>query len=251
VAGLERELETARRIQESILPRRPPHIIGLNVASHYDSMAEVAGDFFDFVVTPSGRLGILVADVSGHGVPAAIVASMVKIALATQGNDVEDPGAVLTRMNRALYGRFELAYVTAVFALVDPRARTLAYASAGHPPPVLLRRDGLPESLAEGGLILGVMPEVDYTTTTIADIQVRDKLVLYTDGLTEAAGTGGEFFGDRRFHQFLTTRHAQTAERFTAELVDTAGRWTGGDFADDVTIVVAEYAEEATFRRSE
>jgi len=102
VAAVGRELETARQIQRSILPKAPPAIKGLSVAAHYQSMAEVAGDFYDFVVTPSGQLGVLVADVSGHGVPAALVASMVKIALAVQEREIEDPGLVLTRMNRPL-----------------------------------------------------------------------------------------------------------------------------------------------------
>ena len=93
VAAVGRELETARQIQRSILPKRPPTIPGLSIAAHYDSMAEVAGDFYDFVVTPAGELGVLVADVSGHGVPAAIVASMVKIALAVQEGDIADPGS--------------------------------------------------------------------------------------------------------------------------------------------------------------
>ena len=140
MAAVGRELETARQIQQSILPKHPPTVPGLSVATHYDSMAEVAGDLFDFVITPSGQLGVLVADVSGHGVPAAIVASMVKIALAVQEGEISDPGLVLTRMNRALCGRFELAYVTAVFALIDPAAGTLTYASAGHPSPLAAPR---------------------------------------------------------------------------------------------------------------
>jgi len=102
VAAVGRELETARQIQRSILPKAPPAIKGLSVAAHYQSMAELAGDFYDFVVTLSGQLGVLVADVSGHGVPAALVASMVKIALAVQEREIEDPGLVLTRMNRPL-----------------------------------------------------------------------------------------------------------------------------------------------------
>jgi phosphoserine phosphatase RsbU/P len=125
VAAVTRELETARRIQQSILPKDNPTVKGLRVASHYEPMTEVAGDLFDFVVTSSGQLGVLVADVSGHGVPAAIIASMVKIGLATHREDIHDPGAVLSQLNRALYGQFELAYVTATFLLLDPAAGDL------------------------------------------------------------------------------------------------------------------------------
>jgi phosphoserine phosphatase RsbU/P len=178
--------------------------------------------------------------VSGHGVPAAIVASMVKIALAVQEGEVADPGAVLTRMNRALCGRFELAYVTAVFALIDPAARTLTYASAGHPSPLLLRGNGRVESLDERGMVLGFLPEATYTSAVVRDIGSGERLVFYTDGITEAARPDGEFFGDRQFERLLAGSQAQTTDGFMATLVDSARRWVGADFADDVTVVLVD-----------
>jgi sigma-B regulation protein RsbU (phosphoserine phosphatase) len=238
IASVSRELETARRIQQSILPKEPPSVAGLSIAAHYDSMAEVAGDLYDFVVTPAGQLGVLVADVSGHGVPAAIVASMVKIALAVQEGEVADPGVVLTRMNRALYGRFELAYVTAVFALIDPAAGTLTYASAGHPSPLLRRADGRIEPLDERGMVLGFMPEVTYASTVVRDLAAGDRVVFYTDGLTEASRPDGEFFGDRAFQDLLASEASPSSGRFMAALIDAARHWAAADFADDVTVVV-------------
>ncbi|HEY7059099.1 MAG TPA: PP2C family protein-serine/threonine phosphatase [Vicinamibacterales bacterium] len=241
VAAIARELETARQIQRSILPKRPPVVEGLSIAAHYDSMAEVAGDLYDFHVTPSGQLGILVADVSGHGVPAAIVASMVKMALAVQEGDIDDPGDVLMRMNRALSGRFELAYVTATFALIDTAARTLTYASAGHPSPLLVRANGGVDSLDERGIVLGFLPGATYTSAIVRDLAAGDRLVFYTDGITEASRGDGEFFGDRQFRDALTSGRSEPAERFLATLVDRARQWTGADFADDVTIVVVDW----------
>ena len=241
MAAVGLELETARQIQQSILPKHAPQVPGLSVSTHYDSMAEVAGDLFDFVVTPAGQLGVLVADVSGHGVPAAIVASMVKIALAVQEGEVADPGAVLTHMNRALYGRFEKAYVTAVFAFIDPAAGTLTYASAGHPSPLLRRGDGRVESLDERGIVLGFMPDATYGTAIVRGLVAADRVVFYTDGITEAARGDGEFFGDREFQRQLATGSAQTADRFLTTLVDAARRWVGADFADDVTVVVVDW----------
>jgi sigma-B regulation protein RsbU (phosphoserine phosphatase) len=246
VAAVGRELETARQIQRSILPKRPPAIEGLSIAAHYDSMAEVAGDFYDFVVTPSGQVGVLVADVSGHGVPAAIVASMVKIALAVQEGDITDPGLVLTRMNRALCGRFELAYVTASFALIDPVARTLTYAAAGHPSPLLVRAIGRVDSLDERGMVLGFLPDARYTSTTLCDLADGDRLVFYTDGITEASRSDGEFFGDYQFRDVLTICRSQPADRFLATLIDRARQWTGADFADDVTVIVVDWIRLAT-----
>jgi phosphoserine phosphatase RsbU/P len=246
VAAVGRELETARQIQRSILPKRPPAIGGLSIAAHYDSMAEVAGDFYDFVVTPSGQLGVLVADVSGHGVPAAIVASMVKIALAVQEGEITDPGLVLTRMNRALCGRFELAYVTATFALIDPAARTLTYAAAGHPSPLLVRAMGRVESLDERGMVLGFLPDAGYTSATVRDLAAGDRIVFYTDGVTEASRSDGEFFGDRQFHDLLKLGLSQPADRFLATLIERARQWTGTDFEDDVTVVVVDWIRPAT-----
>jgi sigma-B regulation protein RsbU (phosphoserine phosphatase) len=245
VAAVSRELETARRIQQSILPRVNPALAGVQVASHYEPMTEVAGDLFDFVVTRSGRLGVLVADVSGHGVPAAIIASMVKIGLATQRDQVDDPGAVLAQLNRALYGQFELAYVTATFLLLDPSSRQLSYASAGHPPTLLVRRSGAIQRLDRGGLVLGFMPDIQYATTTVDDLETGDRILLYTDGLTEASRDGGEFFGDRQLSAALIACRDLPLDRCPIHLVDAARRWTGqpaGALADDVTIVALELA---------
>ena len=241
VAAVGRELETARQIQRSILPKVPPAIAGLSVAAHYQSMAEVAGDFYDFVVTPSGQLGVLVADVSGHGVPAALVASMVKIALAVQEGEIADPGLVLTRMNRALCGRFEQAYVTATFALIDPTARTITYAAAGHPSPLLVRARGDVESLDERGMVLGFLPDAQFTSATVRNLAGGDRIVFYTDGITEASRDDGEFFGDRQFRDVLTVGLAQSADRFLPTLIDRARDWTGAEFADDVTVVVVDW----------
>ncbi len=243
VAAVARELETARRIQQSILPKHDPSVSGLRVASHYEPMTEVAGDLFDFVVTPSGWLGVLVADVSGHGVPAAIIASMVKIGLATQRDSIEDPGAVLAQLNRVLYGQFELAYVTATFLLLDPSAGRLAYASAGHPPSLVVRRAGGIERLDRGGMVLGFMPEMDYATTVVHGLLPGDRILLYTDGLTEASPDGGEFFGDRQLEASLAASGGLSLEQFTRRLVDAARAWAAvpsGALADDVTIVAIE-----------
>jgi phosphoserine phosphatase RsbU/P len=243
MAAVGRELETARRIQQSILPKGAPAVARLSVATHYEAMSEVAGDLFDFVVTPSGQLGVLVADVSGHGVPAAIVASMVKIALAVQEGEVADPGAVLTRMNRALCGRFDLAYVTAVFALIDPAEGTLTYASAGHPSPLLIRKGRSQtgsESLDDRGMVLGFLPDAGYSSSVVRGLGAGDRIVFYTDGITEAAGPAEEFYGDRRFQAFLAAEHARPAVAFVEALVGDARQWAGADFADDVTVVVVD-----------
>jgi serine phosphatase RsbU (regulator of sigma subunit) len=127
----------------------------------------------------------VVADVSGHGVPAALVASMLKVALAAEADRYDRPGDILTGINRALTGKVELAYVTACCVVVDPPRRSVAYALAGHPPPLLRRADGRIEPLTEGGIAMTWMPSAVYATTEVA-FEPGDCLLLYTDGLTEA-----------------------------------------------------------------
>ena len=168
---------------------------------------------------------------------------MVKVALAAQEGDIGDPGAVLTRINRALCGRFELAYVTAVFALIDPAARTLTYASAGHPSPLLLRGGGRLESLDHRGIVLGFLPAASYTSAVVRDLSVGDRLVLYTDGITQAERPDGVFFGDRQFHELFMTSRELSADQLMATLVEAARRWVGADFADDVTAIVVDSVE--------
>ena len=130
--------------------------------------------------------------------------------------------------------------MTAVFAR-SIRRRAPTYASAGHPSPLLRRGDGRLESLDERGIVLGFLPEVAYASAVIRDLAAGDRVVFYTDGITEAARADGEFFGDREFQQLLATAPEQTAEGFTATLIAAARRWTGTDFGDDVTLVLVDW----------
>ena len=134
---IQKELETARQIQLSILPSEIPKIEGLDIAARYLPMTSVAGDFYDFIVVDEKHIGILVADVSGHGMPAALIASMLKIALSAQVAHAADPAQVLLGLNQALCGKFQHHYVTAAYLFVDMQKRTLTYAGAGHPPLLL------------------------------------------------------------------------------------------------------------------
>jgi sigma-B regulation protein RsbU (phosphoserine phosphatase) len=131
------ELATARAIQLAALPRKNPDLPGLDVAAVYTPASDVAGDFYDFLDLDHGRLGIFIADVSGHGVPAALVASMLKIALATQMENAASPARILAALNTLFCGRLERQFITAAYVYLDPAANMLVIASAGHPPPIL------------------------------------------------------------------------------------------------------------------
>jgi serine phosphatase RsbU (regulator of sigma subunit) len=209
-------------------------------------MAEVAGDFYDYLKHGDGRLGILVADVSGHGVPAAIIASMVKIALAAQVDHADDPARVVTGMNRALCGKFEAAFITATYAFLNPGRGHLAYAAAGHPPILLQRPGGAIESLEERGLPIGIDPGAAYTTR-LAHLDPGDRLWLYTDGLLEAADPRGTFFGDQQILESLKATGALELPDSVDRLIDDLSAWRGrgASLNDDVTVLAVDLREGA------
>jgi phosphoserine phosphatase RsbU/P len=180
--ALSRELELAREIQHSLLPQQVPHVPGLRITGTYLPMGAVAGDFYDVVLLTDERVMVLVADVSGHGVGAALVSSMVKVAFAAESERYDDPGDVLGGINRALIGKFERAYITACCAVFDPRRRAVQYAAAGHPPALLRRSDGRVERLEDGGIVLTLVPAAAYRSTAVS-FAPGDRLLLFTDGL--------------------------------------------------------------------
>jgi phosphoserine phosphatase RsbU/P len=240
-AGVQRELETARRIQSSLLPREIPQQSDLDIAVRFVPMTAVAGDIYDFVRLGPSSLGILVADVSGHGIPAAIVASMVKVAFAAQVDHADDPARVLASMNQILCRHLEHAYVTAVYAVVNTDRKTVTIANAGHPP-ALLYRCGETFVQQEHGMMLGVFPDAEYTNTDVAALRPRDRLLLYSDGVLEARNRAGEFFDGDRVARWLSAIEHTSAEQRAQAALGELTRWTGGGFDDDVTFVVIEWA---------
>jgi sigma-B regulation protein RsbU (phosphoserine phosphatase) len=239
------ELDMARQIQQSILPRDLPKVHGLSVAARYVPMTAVAGDFYDFHQLDASRLAILVADVSGHGVPAALIASMVKIAVAAQSEHASEPGRVLESMNRVFRGKLEKSFITAAYAVIDRDARSITYSSAGHPPAIVARADGTIDLLSAGGIMLG-FAEATYPETTTPFVP-GDRLLLYTDGLIEAPGIGPDidiFFGDAELPRAITAGARLRAEAFADALLDGVTSWAaprGGSLADDVTFVVVDH----------
>jgi phosphoserine phosphatase RsbU/P len=239
------ELETARKIQLSILPSEVPKIAGLDVAARYVPMTAVAGDFYDFIMVDEKRLGILVADVSGHGMPAALISSMLKIALAAQSAQARDPAAVLSGLNQALCGKFQGHYVTAAYALVDMEKRTIRYAGAGHPPLILRdRAAGTTREITENGLFLGFFPKATYTAVEMPFCE-GDWGVLYTDGVLEATDRSEQQFGADRLKLFLESNQNLGVDQFADGLLDELSRWSdhasGREPEDDITILAMHF----------
>jgi sigma-B regulation protein RsbU (phosphoserine phosphatase) len=238
---IQKELETARQIQLSILPSEIPKIEGLDIAARYVPMTSVAGDFYDFIVVDEKHIGILVADVSGHGMPAALIASMLKIALSTQEAHAADPAQVLLGLNRVLCGKFQHHYVTAAYLFVDMQKRTLTYAGAGHPP--LLLWGGSSKgvrTVMENGMFLGRFPFATYSSVELP-LQSGDRALLYTDGILETANSAGVEFGTDGFTRFLVTEQSTSADHFADQLLEELSRWSARgsaeDLDDDITMV--------------
>ena len=239
--AIQKELETARLIQQSILPETLPQVDGLDIAARYVPMAAVAGDFYDFIGVDNEHVGILVADVSGHGMPAALIASMLKIALAAQAAHADDPARVLHGLNQTLCGKFQHHYVTAAYAFVDMKKRTLTYAGAGHPP-LLMWSGGSPvvRDVAENGLFLGKFDFATYSSVEFP-LSTGDRGLLYTDGISEANNPEGVEFGSERFRQFLADDKNGSANQLIDNLLKELARWSargkGEDLDDDMTMV--------------
>jgi sigma-B regulation protein RsbU (phosphoserine phosphatase) len=198
------------------------------------------------VGTGGRRLGALVADASGHGVPAALIASMVKVAAAAQAAQAASPARVLSAMSGIFFGRLRGQFVTCAYVFLDLDAARLTWSNAGHPPPLLLH-EGEVRELGATGTVLGRLSRAAHREGTLP-LAPGDRLLLFTDGLPEAASPEGEPFGEERVRAFLAAHAALPAEAFAAALVARLTAWTGGPtrtgagggFADDLTLLVLQ-----------
>jgi sigma-B regulation protein RsbU (phosphoserine phosphatase) len=236
---IQKELEIARNIQTSILPSSFPHSDHFTVAARYVPMTSVAGDFYDFLLTDRQQAGLLIADVSGHGVPAAMIASMVKLAATSQRANAADPATFLSGMNTVLYGNTQEQFVTAAYVYLDAASSTLRYSAAAHPPMLLLRAEEI-IPIEENGLMLAAFSFATYETAVHA-IQPGDRLLLYTDGLLEAANKSGEEFGSERLSTLLRETEHQNAEQAADHIVYSLQLWAKSQ-NDDLTLLICDYA---------
>jgi serine phosphatase RsbU (regulator of sigma subunit) len=244
LAAINKELEIARQIQSSTLPQNVPFLAGLEIAARYKPMSAVAGDFYDFLVVGEKHLGILVADVTGHGVPAALIAAMLKVAFAGQAAHAHDPALVIGGLNRSLCGKFEEHFVTAAYLFVDRERGVLRYSAAGHPPMFLAARNcGEVRQIEENGLMLGMFPEAVYASREIPS-GAGDRCLLYTDGLFEAHNAAQEEYGKSRCAEFLVRQGGLATAAFADALLGDIAKFSGRDSAgtqeDDITLMVVD-----------
>lgn len=237
-----KELGIARKILHSILPEKAPEIPGMRIICSYRSTEEVGGDFYDFHHTGEAKFGVLIADVSGHGLPAALISSMLKIAFSGESAAAEAPERLLRNMNRLLLGKCDERFITAGYAFVDVAARELRYASAGHPPMLVWKKkERQLLTVKPPGQLLGVLPEVTCTVAALA-LEPGDRILLHTDGLTECPDPNGEPFGEERVAVALQESAALSGEQLTDALYAALTAWSGGclHFEDDVALIIME-----------
>lgn len=238
---IQNELEIACRIQLSILPTKSPKSVHFQIASRYLPMTSVAGDFYDYVVADDYQAGLLIADVSGHGVPAALIASMVKLAASSQRNAANDPARFLTGMNAALYGNTQNQFVTAAYVYLDAKSKELRYSAAGHPP-MLLLRNGTATKIEENGLMLAAFDFASYANA-VHKLEFGDRILLYTDGVIEAANASGDFFGYDALCNLLITTAKLSSSAAVDSIMSSIHAWSVKQ-DDDLTVLVCDYVGE-------
>ena len=238
LSEIKKELEVAQRIQLSILPGAFPSSPNFRVAARYVPMTSVAGDFYDFIVTDDQRVGLLIADVSGHGVPAALIASMVKLAATSQRAHAASPSNLLTGMNTALLGNTQNQFVTAAYVHLNAEAGQLRYSAAGHPP-MLLLRDGQVRTVEENGLMLAAFDFAKYSNAA-QPLARGDRIVLYTDGIVEASNAAGEFFGHDALCSALRETKSLSPSDAADRIISLVQQWAANQ-DDDLTVLVCDY----------
>ena len=238
---LEHEALAVGRLQRELLPGALPRIPGYGWSVHYETCTRAGGDYYDFAVLADGRLGILVADASGHGASAAVLMAMTRTLLHLVTEHSLAPDLVLARLNREM-GRLLPPgwFVTACYAVLDPPSGSLEYSLAGHSPPLVMRAaTGSHERLPfSGGPLLGPFPQVAYESAH-ALLAPGDALVLYTDGLTETEDPEGRMLGEAAIRSALESAPSLAPDAIRARMLDCVERHRGGAPAtDDLTVLV-------------
>jgi len=237
--ALERELEIAREVQRELLPRSVPEIEGLHLAGVCLPAIEVGGDYYDYLSLDESRLAIVIADVSGKGIPAALLMASLQASVRSLFRPVPDPGELNARLNDSLFRASSASrYATLFLGFYDHADRTLRYSNAGHHPPLLLRGKDV-RRLDEGGLPVGMFEGGIYAQGNCR-LEKGDLLAMFTDGVVETPNDDGEEFGERRLIDLLQSNHDRDLDAVVKTVLGELDTWSGGAAAfDDVTLVLA------------
>lgn len=251
---LESEVSIAREVQNQLFPRETPTVEGFELYGVCKPASGVSGDYYDFLRLPGDRVGLVLGDVSGKGISAALMMATIQSAVhaqfydgrpgvAAEAEDSISTGDMVARLNAQLYESTPMEkYATFFYALYDPRMSHLTYTNAGHLAPALIRR-GIIERLKVGGTVVGLFPGQEYEQASLR-LEPGDVLLAFTDGLTEPENTYGEEFGEERLFQAALRALGGTPESIVEEIYRSISDWTGSpQLQDDMTVIVARRQE--------
>lgn len=234
----EQEIEEARAIQQGFLPKDIPQIPGFEIAGAWQPAHHVGGDYFDILAFPDETLGICIADVAGKGLPAALLMSNLQAAVRGLASPLLSPSGLCERLNSLILRNIAGdRFITFFYAQLDGPTRRLRYANAGHNAPIVLHRDGTHDRLREGGGVLGIFPVQTYALGFI-ELAPGDRLILFTDGVTEACCSDDEEFGEARLLKLLEENRSMPAGALQKLILEAAGEFSHGDWRDDATVIV-------------
>jgi phosphoserine phosphatase RsbU/P len=234
----EREVEEARAIQQGFLPQEIPQIPGYQICGAWQPARIVGGDYYDVLPFDDGSIGLCIADVAGKGMPAALLMSNFQASVRGFASSSLSPDALCEKLN-ALVSRNIAAdrFITFFYAHLDGTSRRLSYTNAGHNTPIVLRRNGSHRRLDAGGSVLGVFKKQSFEAETI-QLSPGDRVLLYTDGVTEAHDRDGEEFGDSRLLEVLQDCHDADSQTAQEKIFSTVGQFCNGNWEDDATVIV-------------
>lgn len=242
--AVKQELEIAKSIQLSILPATLPQMEGLSIWARYEPMMEVGGDFYDFLQVDESRIGILIADVTGHGVAAALISSMVKIAFYMSHDRIDDPAALLGKINASLFEHIYGRFITAFYIFIDLEEKRAVFSNAAHWPIYIQNRhSGEISEQSIRGRLIGITREENYKNRAIS-LKPGDRLILFTDGIIEERNSTGKLLGEERFLEMIKGNTSVEPSRLIDSVFTTlygwSGRFNSEGLEDDATMIVID-----------
>ncbi len=232
------ELSRVRELQERLLPKAQVGIQGYDIAHVWRPARSVSGDYFDIIELENDKLAVCIGDVIGKGMPAALLMSNVQAAVKAVASHDMPPSELCARVNRVLAGNLAAGnFVTFFYSIIDSRTGVLTYTNAGHVAPILARGDGTVRRLENGGALLGVFKHWAFQQDTI-QLEKGDRIVLFTDGITELKDDTEEEFGEERLEQVVRQHRLAKASELKDLVISAVADFSNGTFQDDVTVVV-------------
>jgi sigma-B regulation protein RsbU (phosphoserine phosphatase) len=233
-----REIEEAREIQQRLLPSEMPHVRGCEIQASWQPANDVGGDYFDAIHLSDTSAAFCIADVSGKGLPAALLMSNTQATVRAFAHRTASPGEICGQLNRIVAENMSSGkFITMFYGVLDTARQKVRYTNAGHIPPVLIRKDGSVERLSEGGIVLGVVTDAPYEEVEVP-FAPGDRLILFTDGITEANNAHSEEFGLDRLTELLTSHRDKPASQMLGAILHSVSQFTAQGFQDDATVLI-------------